>query len=106
MVHTTPVKDFQLGAHLNDYKRDRQLTKAEVNLVLKAGSVWFVIADVGHELRLVEPAQCFKFWQQEVSQHLADGPGRLEDFPDEYLYFASFWVAEGARPIILLEKYH
>ena len=106
IIQHTPIKDYQLGTHLTDYKRDKQLTKADIAAMLQTGPVWFAIADVGHELHLIEPEQCFKFWKLGIKEHLADVPSRLEDFPDEYFYFASHWVAEGARPIILLEKHH
>ena len=74
--------------------------------MLQAGPIWFAVADVGHELRLIELDQCVKFWKLDGKPHVAENSGRLEDFPDEYLYFASHWVAKGARPIILLEKHH
>ena len=106
IIQHTPIKDYQLGAHLEDYKRDKGLTKAGIEAMLQVGPVWFAVADVGHELHLIEPAQCFNFWKSDIKQHLADIPSRLEDFPDEYFYFASHWIAEGAMSIILLEKQH
>ncbi len=39
--------------------------------------------------------------------HLADTePARLEDFPDEYCYFASEWKSNTGETIILLSKAH
>ena len=106
IIQQTPIKNYQLAIHLEEYKRGKGLTKTEIEAMLQVGPVWFAVADVGHELHLIEPAQCFKFWKLDVKQHLADMPSRLEDFPDEYFYFASHWIAKGAKSIILLEKHH
>lgn len=113
-----PIKDFQLGNNLDSYKRNKWLTKEDVKVILQAGPVQFAVADVGHELEITDADQCFKFWKAEVEKHLADASKkhrkkfrpkewpRLEDYPDEYMYFASKWIAEGLNPIILLEKHH
>ena len=103
-----PIKDFQLGDGLGSYRREKRLTKEELKVILQAGPILFVIADVGHELEVIDTGQCFKFWKAEVEKHLTDPskPSRLEDCPDEYLYFASKWIAENLSPIILLEKHH
>ncbi len=103
-----PIKDFQLGDGLGSYRREKQLTKEELKVILQAEPILFAIADVGHELEVIETDQCFKFWKAEVEKHLADPskPARLEDYPDEYLYFASKWIAEDLSPITLLEKHH
>jgi hypothetical protein len=104
----TPIKDFQLGNDLASYRRENRLTKEELRVILQAGPVLFAIADVGHELEIIDITQCFKFWKAEAEKHLADPskPSRLEDYPDEYLYFASKWIAEDLSSIILLEKHH
>ncbi len=103
-----PIKDFQLGNNLDGYQREKQLTKTELEAILQVAPILFAIADVGHELEVIDIDQCFKFWKAEAEKHLADPskPARLEDYPDEYLYFASKWVAENSGPVILLEKHH
>ncbi|MFD1872452.1 hypothetical protein [Hymenobacter bucti] len=107
-IMETPIKDFQLGNNLDSYQREKRLTKEELNVILQAGPVLFAVADAGHELEVIDTSQCFKFWKSEVEKHLADPSklSRLEDYPDEYLYFASKWIAEDSSPIILLEKHH
>ncbi len=104
----TPIKDFQLGNDLANYKRAGSLTKEGIKDILQTGPVRFAVADVGHELEIVDADQCFIFWKAEAEKHLADSlkGHRLEDFPDEYIYFASKWLADGDSPIILLEKQH
>ena len=108
IIERMPIKDFQLGNDLNGYKREKRLIAEEIKDILQAGPVLFAIADVGHELEVIETGQCFKFWKAEVEKHLADPskPARLEDYSDEYLYFASKWIAEDLSPIVLLEKHH
>lgn len=105
-IPQTPVKDYQLGNGLDTYKRDRSLTKESIKEILQSGPIQFLIADVGHKLEIIDASQCFKFWKAEVEKHLADKPTRLEDYPNEYLYFASKWIAQGLSPVILLEKHH
>ncbi|WP_151088390.1 hypothetical protein [Hymenobacter baengnokdamensis] len=104
----TPIKDFQLENNLDGYRRDKRLTKEDIKAIIQDKPVQFVIADVGHELEIISIDQCFKLWKAEVEKHLADASkhNRLEDYPDEYLYFASKWIAEDLSPIILLEKQH
>ncbi len=102
----TPVKDFQLGNGLDTYRRNRQLTRENIKVILQKNSIQFLIADVGHKLEIIDASQCFTFWKAEVEKHLASKSTRLEDYPDEYLYFASEWVAEGLNPVLLLEKHH
>jgi hypothetical protein len=107
-IMETPIKDFQLGDGLDSYRREKRLTKEELKIILQAGPILFAIADVGHELEIINTSKCFKFWKTTVEKHLANPSqlSRLEDYPDEYLYFASKWTAEDLSPIILLEKQH
>ncbi|QKG52366.1 hypothetical protein [Hymenobacter sp. BRD67] len=107
-VLKTPIKDFQLGNNLDGYRRDKPLTKEDIKVIIQDKPIQFIIADVGHELEIISSDQCFNFWKYEVKKHLADASkrNRLEDYPDEYLYFASKWIAEDSSPIILLEKQH
>jgi hypothetical protein len=107
-IMETPIKDFQLGNNLDSYRRAEWLTKEGIKTILRTGPILFAIADVGHELEIVDSDQCFRFWKTEVEKHLADPSknSRLEDYPDEYLYFASKWLIENSSLIILLEKQH
>jgi hypothetical protein len=75
--------------------------------LLRVGTVRFVVADVGSPLHWVPETECFDMWKNDVKPHLA-GPDQqvyLEQFPDEYAYFASQWD-DGSSPIILLSKSH
>lgn len=75
--------------------------------LLRAGSVRFVVADVGAPLRRVPEAECFDEWKREIQPHLAepDQAVYLEQFPGGYAYFASQWD-DGSSSIILLSKVH
>lgn len=106
MILQIPVKDFQLGNGLDTYRRNRQLTGENMKSILQKKPVQFLIADVGQKLKIIDASQYFTFWKAEVEKHLASKSARLEDYPDEYFYFASEWVAEGLNPVFLLEKYH
>ena len=75
--------------------------------LLRAGAVRFVVAEVGQSLRGLPEQDRFEVWKREVQPHLAElgQHARLEQFPGEYVYFASQWEDE-ATPIILLSKTH
>jgi hypothetical protein len=90
-----------------DAARQGDAGKMAIRDLLRTGPVRFVVADVGAPLFWVPEADCFDFWKKEVQPHLAEPDQRayLEQFPGEYLYFASQWN-DGASPIILLSKSH
>jgi hypothetical protein len=48
--------------------------------VMKAGAT-FVVADVGHPPRWIDPAHRFEFWKTEVKPRLAVQHAFLEDYP-------------------------
>jgi hypothetical protein len=73
----------------------------------QAGTVRFVVADLGSSLRWLTEAACFDDWEREIQPHLAL-PGQAlghEHFPGEYTYFAS-QSDDGSAPIVLLAKTH
>ncbi len=86
----------------------RELGLSEIVSMLRTGKVRFVVADIGHHLQWVPSEHSYEFWKSEVKMHLAppDASAYLEDFPDEYCYFASEWKADGGEPIVLLAKSH
>jgi hypothetical protein len=70
--------------------------------------VRFVIADVGEALVWVPNNESYDFWKEEVKPHLAAPESRvhLEEFPDNYCYFASEWKSYEGETIIVLSKAH
>ena len=107
------VSQMPLAELWNDHgvvaaEQVRELGLSEVVSMLRAGKVRFVVADIGHHLQWVAPEHCYEFWKSEVKAHLAqpDVKTYLEDFPDEYCYFASEWKADVGEPIVLLAKSH
>jgi hypothetical protein len=70
--------------------------------------VRFVVADVGKPLEWIPNNQRYDFWKDEVKAHLAapESKAFLEEFPDEYCYFASEWNSYDGDTIILLSKAH
>ncbi|HEX2914578.1 MAG TPA: hypothetical protein VH186_27500 [Chloroflexia bacterium] len=81
------------------------LDHKEIKELLKAGSIKFVIADVGHTLEWVDDS--YDFWKKEVQPHLhiAQNP-YLEDYPGNYFYFAYLWKLATGEVVIALEKNH
>jgi hypothetical protein len=93
--------------HLNAY-RVRRVGRNEISQLLRNGST-FVVADVGHPLHWMPEQYRFSFWKAEVRDHLVPvelDRFYLEDYPNEYCYIASEWHWPGAKPIVVLEKYH
>jgi hypothetical protein len=89
--------------------RTRMLQPAELPAVLRDGPVRFVVADVGKQLRWVEPEETFRFWKREARPRVADPEARivLDDFPDYVAYVASLWEVEGEPgAIVLFEAHH
>jgi len=86
----------------------RELNASDIAELLRAGKVRIVVADVGSQLKWIPLDECYGFWKSEVKNHLADPAGEnyLENFPDEYCYFASEWESEVGEPIVLLMKSH
>jgi hypothetical protein len=88
--------------------RCRKLGREEIRDLLRRGSVHFVIADVGHQLRWVPEAERFRFWKTDGAVHLAERERiDLPAFPDGMAYTASEWAGSPDDvPIVLLETHH
>lgn len=85
------------------------LSRKNIRELLRLGPIEFVIADAGLALQWIPISDCYKFWRAMVKPHLAepDSKARLEEFPDQYCYFASQWREPNSKtPIVLLERYH
>ena len=67
-----------------------------------------VVADVGHELRWIAPAERYEFWKSEVKRNLAISGSRLPlgSFPRACCYSASVWEISGSTQVIVLERHH
>lgn len=91
-----------------DAERTRHLTDKNIQEILSASPVEFVIADVGLNLQWISLEKTFDFWKNELKPHLANGMGgfQLDKFPGNYAYVASEWSGDNLTKIILLEKYH
>ena len=104
-----PLTELWRDDGFTTQSRGRFLTKDDITNLLRAGSMQFVVADVGLPLRWIQIHECYKFWKQEVKSHLASPNLRLalDQFPDGYCYFASQWAARsGEVAIVVLEKSH
>ena len=86
----------------------REVSSSDIIELLRENRVRFVIAEIGRRLQWVSPTACYDFWKSEAKMHIAEPNIKLylEDFPDEYCYFASEWRADDGKPIVLLSKWH
>jgi hypothetical protein len=86
----------------------RDVDAEDVVALLRLGKVQFIVANIGDKLEWVALNKCYEFWKSEVKSHLAnhESLSPLENFPDQYCYFASEWKPDAGAPIVLLEKDH
>ena len=97
-----------MGSKLVSAIKVRDLNASDIVELLRSGAVRFVVADVGEPYHWVPNDEGYDFWKDEVKVHLAAPESKtlLEDFPDEYCYFASEWKSLDGETIILLSKAH
>jgi hypothetical protein len=88
--------------------RLRLLSQEEIEIILGAGTVQFVVADVGKIPTWIPLTGCYDFWKKELKPHLAppENQANLDDFPNSYCYFASEWENPDGPPIVVCEKSH
>jgi hypothetical protein len=103
-----PLAELCRDDGFSTVERGRSLSREDVRQLLTSGPVQFVVADVGAAPLWIPEGDSFRFWKDEAKTHLAtDAKVRLEEFPDEYCYFASQWEPQRPEaPIIVLEKHH
>jgi hypothetical protein len=108
IVSQTPLHELWNTCGIVSDKELCKLRAADIARLLRMGKVQFVVADIGSPLNWVPVDKCYSFWKSEVKNHLADSVVNksVEDFPDQYCYFASAWEAKGGEPIILLVMSH
>ena len=107
-ISRLPVEEVWAGGTLVSTTQVRDLNASEIVDLLRSGAVRFVVADVGEPYHWIPGNEGYDFWKDEVKPHLASPELRtvLEDFPDEYCYFASEWRSDEGETIILLSKAH
>jgi hypothetical protein len=105
IVTRLPLKSLKTS--LGSAEGQKDVGEPEIRNLLRAGSIRFVVADVGLQLLWINETDCFDFWKDEVKPHLTEPQSvvSLEDFPGEYFYRASLWH-DGGLPIVLLSKSH
>ena len=109
IVTKLPLEHLWQGSKLEVGRRLCALTADEITSILRDGPVRFVVADVGHKLRWIAPAECYEFWKSEVKPNLANAGSRmsLDSFPQAYCFMASAWEISGtSEQVILLERHH
>ncbi|MDC0749281.1 hypothetical protein [Polyangium mundeleinium] len=108
IVTRIPIEELWTDDGALPATRLRTLDRVAIRDLLRRGPVRFVVADVGHDLRWIPPAERFDFWKRDGELHLAmTVEVHLDDLPDGMAYLASEWTVAGDEaPILLLEVYH
>ena len=89
-------------------ERVRTLSSSDIEELLRAGRVRFVIADFDRPLEWIPTDQCFEFWKAKVKHNICHGKEKapLDSYPGSYCFSASLWKSATTQAIVLLEKHH
>lgn len=103
-----PVEEIWSEQTLVSNFKLRELDAANIKNLLRSRSFRFVVADIGKPFEFIPDNESYNFWKTEAKIHLAEPESKafLEDFPDDYCYFASEWKSFDGESIILLSKMH
>ncbi len=106
VISRLPVDEIWAGQRLVSTIKVRDLDASDIGDLLRSDIIRFVVADVGKPYEWIPNNERYDFWKDEVKVHLAapESKAVLEDFPDEYCYFASEWKSYDGDTIILLSK--
>jgi hypothetical protein len=107
IISQLPLKELWDDNGVLDSQKLRDLSATDIRQLLSTGTVRFVIANIGAKPEWIPENRCYQFWKDRVLPHLADSEKRvdLNDYPEQYCYFASEWSNNGP-PIIALECHH
>lgn len=107
LVHRLPLAKLWDDAGPVAAARRRDLTAADIRDLLRAGSVRFVMANIGKPLQWVPASECYQFWKAEVQSMFANPDGAfLDDYSGGYCYFALHWEPAEGPPVVLLSVAH
>ena len=90
------------------YHKVKHIDSQYIIDLIKKEKVKFVIANVGETLKWIDIENCYKFWKNEVKNHLANDLNKIdiEQFENNYCYIASEFETASNDYLILLEKFH
>jgi hypothetical protein len=82
----------------------------EITQLLRTSTLRFVIADMGQPLMWISGDEVFRFWKDEAKSRIVPREAivgfHLEEFPGEYAYVASEWMAKSQPPVVVLARHH
>jgi len=99
VVTQLPLRGLWTDSGPVEAVRVRALSTVEVRELLRNGPVQFVVVEVGVKPRWIELEDCYRFWMDEVKDHLAEP--RVQAL-GVYTYHASEWVSETIEPAIVV----
>ena len=108
IITRLPLEELWRDDGFSSSARGADVSADDIRALLRAGPVHFVVADCGKRPQWIPPRESYRYWKTEVQPHLAAPDARvyLEQFPDQYAYFAKRWGEDAGVPIIVLEKAH
>jgi len=107
-ISNMPIEEIWEEQKLISNIKLRDVGSTDITDLLRSNSVRFVVADVGKPFQWIPQNEKFDFWKTAVKAHLAEPESKafLEDFPNEYCYYASEWKSFEGESIILFSKMH
>jgi len=108
IISRLPPEELWAGQRLLSTIKVPDLNAVEITDLLRSEIARFAVAAIGKLLEWIPNNETYDFWRNEVKAHLAGPESKavLEDFPDNYCYFASEWKSYDGDTIILLSKAH
>jgi len=106
-INEIPLTDLWNENGVISEERLTYLIDEEIRNLLKKGKVQFVVANVGCPLEWIPIDNCFDFYKTKLKNRIADKEvNYLDNFPDNYFFYASEWKSNNLLPIVSLEMYH
>lgn len=92
-------------------QRKRTVGLKQVTDLLRCERVRFVVADCGKVLRWMPPDDGYRFWKEDVKQHLVEPDAaekgfRPENWPGQYCFVGTEWGEIDGETVVLLEIHH
>ena len=104
-----PLSALWSSGGQSDAKRVRALDATEVDALLAAGPVQFVVADGALTLEWVPAERSADFWISEVRPRLVAPRGRRSASPaspGQHRFAAAEWITDSGAVVVLLERLH
>lgn len=111
VVTQLPLTELWNAQEILPLERKRVVGLKQVTALLRSGRVSFVLAGCGEPLRWIPTEDCYRYWKEDLKQHLVEPDAaekgfRPEDWPGQYCFVATEWGEIDGETVVLLEVHH